>query len=390
MKNQLEQLWTPSFIFACIANFLTGFAFYLLIPTLPFFIVEHFNVGKSVIGLVLSCYVIAALSIRPISGYMVDSFSRKNIYVLSVALFASLFFGYLFAVSLLILVIIRVLHGFTFGILTTSGGTLSIDVMPSSRRGEGIGFFGLTTNLSMAIGPLFGLFLHDHYPFDYIFYATIISGFLALIFASLIKAPVKEKVVHQALSLDRFVMLKGIPIAINCILLAIPYGMILSFSAMYGKEMSISNTGMFFTYMAIGLGSSRIFSGKLIDKGKIHFVSMTGLIILSGSFLLFSFAHSSILYFVSAFCIGVGFGTIFPAFLTLFVNMAYHNQRGTANSTYLTAFDIGVGTGMILAGKIAQSFSLSMAFGFAAFLNALAVLYYWRISKDNYERNKVV
>jgi MFS family permease len=390
MENNPIKLWTPSFINACIANFLMGFSFYLLMPTLPFFIVEQFHAEKSTIGIILSCYIIAALAIRPLSGYLVDSFSRKIVYILSFIFFISLYVGYLFAASLLFLIILRILHGFTWGTITTSGSTLAIDIMPPAKRGEGVGYFGLSTNLSMALGPLAGLFLHENYPFVYIFYASIISGALGLLAALFIKAPVKEKVHHQALSLDRFILVKSIPVGINCMLIAIPYGMLLSFAAMYGKEMNVANTGMFFTYMAIGIGGSRIFSGKLIDNGKIHFVSILGSIVLACSFLFLTFSHSALGYFISAFCIGVGYGILFPALLFLFINMAHHNQRGTANSTFFTSFDLGNGIGMILAGKIAQIASLSMAFGVSAFINVLAVIFYWQISKNSYDRNKVV
>ncbi|HEX2936507.1 MAG TPA: MFS transporter [Bacteroidales bacterium] len=391
MKQKAEKLWTINFINACIANFLMGFSFYLLIPTLPFFIIEQFQADAAVVGAILSSYIIAALAVRPLSGYLVDSFSRKGVYIVSFAFFISLYFGYLFVASIFFLVVLRVLHGFTWSTITTSGSTLAIDIIPAHRRGEGVGYFGLSTNLSMALGPLAGLFLHDHYPFDYIFYASIISCTIGLIAATFIKAPVREVVHHhKAFSLDRFILVKSIPVGINCMLIAIPYGMLLSFAALYGKEIHVGSTGMFFTYMAIGIGSSRIFSGKLIDGGRIHFVSLLGAIVLTGSFALFAFSNSALLYFVSAFVIGVGYGILFPAYLYLFINMAHHNQRGTANSTYFTAFDLGVGLGMILAGKIADVASLSAAFGVGTLLCALAILFYWLVSERSYEKGKVV
>ncbi len=297
MEKRIAHLWTPSFINACIANFLMGFSFYLLIPTLPFFIVEQFHAEKSVVGIILSCYIIAALAVRPLSGYLVDSFSRKGVYIVSFIFFISLYFGYLFVASIFFLVILRVLHGFTWSTITTSGSTLAIDIVPAERRGEGVGYFGLSTNLSMALGPLAGLFLHDNYPFSYIFYASIISCSLGLVAATFIKAPEREIVHHhKAFSLDRFILVKSIPIGINCMLIAIPYGMLLSFAAMYGKEIRVASTGMFFTYMAIGIGSSRIFSGKLIDSGKIHFVSLLGAVVLTLSFALFAFSNSGRLF----------------------------------------------------------------------------------------------
>lgn len=391
MKQQSEKLWTLNFINACIANFLMGFSFYLLIPTLPFFIIEQFQATEAIVGVVLSSYIIAALAVRPLSGYLVDSFSRKGVYIVSFAFFISLYFGYLFVASIFFLIVLRVLHGFTWSTITTSGSTLAIDIIPASRRGEGVGYFGLSTNLSMALGPLAGLFLHDHYPFDYIFYASIVSCSIGLLAAAFIKTPPRAVVHHhKAFSLDRFILVKSIPIGINCMLIAIPYGMLLSFAALYGKEIHVASTGMFFTYMAIGIGGSRIFSGKLIDNGKIHFVSLLGAFVLTVSFSLYAFSNSALLYFVSAFVIGIGYGILFPAYLYLFINMAHHNQRGTANSTYFTSFDLGVGIGMILAGKIAELASLSVAFGVGAILCALALVFYWLVSERSYEKGKVV
>ncbi len=390
MKDKSARLWTPAFLLVCVANFLMGFSFHLLTPTLPFYIVEHFNADKAVVGVVLSCYIIAGLLIRPVSGYLADTFHRKHIYLFSYICFATLFLGYLFAYTIALLILLRVFHGFAWGLASTAGSTLSIDIMPAGRRGEGIGYFGLTSNLAMALGPLAGMFLHDHFPFDFIFYTSILSGSLGVVAALGIRAPSREPKIHAPLSLDRFIMLKGIPLGVNFMILAIPYGMILPFSAMYGKEMNVADTGMFFTYLAIGIGGSRIFSGRLVDNGKIHVMSAFGLIILTGGFSLFSLGSSAFTYFFSALLIGVGYGTLFPAFLTMFVNMAPHNQRGTANSTYLTSFDLGVGIGMILAGKIAHLFNLSTAYGLGALFMFLAFLYYLRISKSSYELRKLI
>lgn len=389
MEASKERLWTRNFICMCLANFLMGFAFYLLMPTLPFFISSKFGTDKSMIGIILSCYVIAALSVRPLSGFLVDSFSRKTIYILSYVAFVGLFLGYPYTGTLFLIILLRILHGFTWGTISTSGNTLAIDIMPASRRGEGIGYFGLTSNLSMAMGPLVGLYIMEHLSYNPIFYTAAICGSAGLIAALMVKSPFRPKRLRQALSLDRFILVKGIPIAINTLLFATPYGMIISFAAMYGKEWYIENTGMFFTYLALGIGISRIFSGKLIDRGKVHAVSTAGLSLLVISFLLFSLLHTSFFYFLSAMLIGAGYGTIFPAFLTLFVDMVPHNQRGTANSTWLTAFDLGIGLGMILAGKIAQASNLSVAFGSGAFLAAVSVVYYRKVSRGSYERNKL-
>jgi len=297
MNNKKDTLWTLSFINACIANFMMSFSYYMLIAILPFYLQERFHANKTITGIILSCYVISALAVRPFSGYMADTFPRKKLYLLSFACFVALYLGYLLAAALIIIAIVRILHGIAWAVVTTSTSTLAIDIMPSAKRGEGIGWFGLTVNLSMAIGPIAGLFLYEHYAFEVIFYGIILSGGLGIAAAVFIKAPKKAKTPHSPISLDRFIMINGIPVAINLMFIAVSYGMVISFAAMYGKELNISNTGMFFTFLACGIGSSRILSGRLIDRGWIHKALFMGMILLSGSFVLFTFARNDLLYY---------------------------------------------------------------------------------------------
>jgi MFS family permease len=390
MNDSNPVLWSLNFVSACIANFLMGFSFYLLMPTLPFYLIGHFAVDKGMVGAVMSCYVIAALLVRPFSGYMVDTFARKPVYMISFIFFVALTAGYLIAGAILLMIILRFWHGITWGIITTAGNTLAIDVMPSERRGEGIGYYGLALNLSMAIGPMVGLFLYDHYTFNIIFYTSIVSGTIGLIFASFIKAPVHTPIKHQALSLDRFFLTNSIPIGINLVFISLSYGMVLSFAAMYGKERGVTHTGMYFTLMAIGMAVSRIFSGKMIDKGKIKLATILGIIILSVGFIALTFCVVPMLYFAAALTIGVGYGVLFPSFQTLFINLGTHHQRGTANSTFYTAFDLGVGIGMLVAGQIAAVLNLSYAFGLSALGCIVAMLFFLKISSPYYDRHKVV
>lgn len=379
MEN--NKLWTQDFVYACVANFLMGFSFYLLMPTLPFYLVQQFSADKTTIGLVVSCYVIAALIIRPYSGYLVDSFSRKSVYMISFAAFVLLCAGYLIAGSILFLLILRFFHGLTWGVITTAGNTLAIDIMPSAKRGRGIGFYGMALNLSMAIGPMVGLFLYQHHPFSLLFWMAIGTGVLGMLFAMMINAPRHQpQTYHKAMSLDRFLMIKGIPMGINVVMITLSYGMILSFAAMYSSDMGATKPGWFFTLLAIGLGSARALSGKMIDNGRINQASMLGIAILMISFIAFVTLKTASVYYLSAVTIGIGYGIAFPAFQTGFNNMATHQQRGTANSTFLTAFDTGVGAGMLVAGQIAEMTSLSMAFAFSAVMCGVGLVYYRWVS----------
>lgn len=154
------KLFTPSYCCILAANFLLFFGFWMLVPLLPFYLKENYGVGESAIGMILACYTLSALTVRPFSGYLLDSFARKPLYLLAYGLFTTLFLGYIVGGSLFFFVLIRVLHGFAFGTVTVGGNTVVVDIMPSARRGEGLGYYGLTNNTAMSIGPMTGLFLH--------------------------------------------------------------------------------------------------------------------------------------------------------------------------------------------------------------------------------------
>ena len=395
-----DRLVTPGYCFILAANFLLYFGFWLLIPVLPFYLSEIFNAGNSTIGIILSCYTVAALCIRPFSGYFLDSFARKPLYLLAYFIFMTMFAGYIIAGSLVLFILFRIIHGVSFGMVTVGGNTVVIDIMPSSRRGEGLGYYGLSNNIAMAVGPMSGLFLHDAgMSYTTIFCCSLGSCIAGFICASLVKTPYKPPVKREPISLDRFILLKGIPAGISLLLLSFPFGMTTNYVAMYAKEIGINaTTGFFFTFMAVGMAISRIFSGKIVDKGKITQVISAGLYIVVFSFFLLSACvyiidwnsmACGIIFFAVALLLGVGFGIMFPAYNTLFVNLAPNNQRGTATSTYLTSWDVGIGIGMLTGGYIAEVSTFDKAYLFGACLTIISMLYFNGKVTPHYHKNKL-
>ena len=395
-----DRLVTPSYCFILAANFLLYFGFWLLIPVLPFYLSEVFSAGNSTIGIILSCYTVAALCIRPFSGYFLDSFARKPLYLMAYFIFMTMFAGYIIAGSLTLFIMFRIIQGVSFGMVTVGGNTVVIDIMPSSRRGEGLGYYGLSNNIAMAVGPMSGLFLHDAgMSFTTIFCCSLGSCMAGFVCASLVKTPYKPPVRREPISLDRFILLKGIPAGISLLLLSIPYGMTTNYVAMYAKQIGINaTTGFFFTFMAIGMAISRIFSGKIVDRGKITQVISAGLYLVVFSFFLLSACVyliswnnmvCTIVFFSVALLLGVGFGIMFPAYNTLFVNLAPNSQRGTATSTYLTSWDVGIGIGMLTGGYIAEVSTFDKAYLFGACLTIVSMLYFNGKVAPNYHKNKL-
>lgn len=390
MSETKPALWNRNFIQCCISYFLMNFSFYMLVPTLPVYLAEVVGIDTSKVGIALSSYTIGLLCVRPFSGYLVDCFSRKSLYLFAFSIFAVLFAGYFFAATLLTVMAVRFVQGGFMGLTSVSGNTIAIDVIPSRRRGEGMGFYGLTINLAMSLAPLVAVAVYARGGFHPVVWVGLIGAWVGVGSVCLIRYPKREKIERPHFSLDRFILVKALPAAFSYVLVAIPYGMILSFVVLYGKEIRIDDPGYFFIFMAVGVGTARLVSGRLVDRGKIHRVAMASLVCLLVTFVFFAVFHTAFVFFASALLIGIGYGVGVPAYQCLFVNVAPHSMRGTATSTYLTSFDLGVGTGMLSAGFIASYASLATAYLVGAGCCLASFWVYLRWVKNSYERNKLI
>lgn len=395
-----DKLVTPSYCFILAANFLLYFGFWLLMPILPFYLEEEFHASHATIGIILSCYTVSALCIRPFSGYLLDTFARKVLYMIAYFVFFAAFAGYIVAGTLTLFIFLRIIHGVSFGMVTVGGNTLVIDIMPSSRRGEGLGYYGLSNNLAMSMGPMLGLFLHSAgTPYTTIFGCGLGACALGMVSACFVHTSYRPPIKRSPISLDRFILLKGIPAGLSLLLLSIPYGMTTNYVAMYAKEIGITaETGWFFTFMAVGMAVSRMFSGKLVDKGMIPQVITAGLYLvcfcyfsLTGCGWLLETAPTFTTYafFAISLLLGIGFGTMFPAYNTLFVNLAPNSQRGTATSTYLTSWDIGLGIGMLTGGYISEIANFKSAYLFGACLTIVSLIYFKMKVSEHFLKNKL-
>lgn len=389
MKEK-ETLWNKNFSVACIANFLIACSFNLLVPVIPLYLTEVLHIPETNVGIVLSSYVLAMLFMRPFSGYMVDIFPRKALYIIGLSLFVTVYLGYYLVTAVLAFVIVRFIHGVFWGITSVSANTVVIDIIPASRRAEGIGFFGMFNNLALAIAPYIALNIYHSAGFHWLVTSAIGMGVIAIIFVSFISVPVRPKSVRPPLSFDRFILLPALPVLINQIIMTSAWGTLIPFAALYGKSIGIQNSGILFLFLAFGIIVSRIFSGKMVDKGYIHPVIISALLIAAIGFVVYSQVHMLVAFCVSVFVVGVGFGMLLPALQTIYVNMATHDRRGTASSTYLTGFDVGNGIGMLTGGYIITLWSFQTLYIIAAAACLLGIIVYLTSTIRVYTRKKLV
>ena len=387
----MERLWNRNYCKVMAANFSLFFAFYVLTPLLPLYLSEHFGATKDMIGLVLSGYTITALVIRPFSGYMVDSFPRKIVLMASFGAFAIFFAGYLAASTLLLFTIVRTLHGGPFGALTTANATVAIDVLPSSRRTEGIGYYGLSNNLAMALAPTIGIYVYQlTHSFEFLFWIALIVACAGWLVDATVTLPSKEIVRNKSkLSLDRFFLVRGWLLGLNMVAFGFSFGVLSNYLAIYGKEvMGITGgTGTYFLLCSVGLIASRLQGSKALRQGRVTYNAGSGMVIsLIGYtiFIAFSTLGDSLMYigyYGSALLIGLGNGHMWPAFQNMTINVAHNNQRGTANSTILISWDIGMGLGILLGGVIAEFLGYGSAFWTVVIVNATGVLTFFLATK---------
>ena len=392
----MERLWNGNYCKVMAANFLLFFAFYVLTPLLPLYLSEHFGATKDVIGLVLSGYTITALLCRPFSGYVVDTFPRKTVLMVCFTAFAIFFAGYLAASTLLLFTIIRTLHGGPFGALTVANSTVAIDVLPSSRRTEGIGYYGLSNNLAMAIAPTVGIFIYRYtHSFELLFWIALLVAIAGLTVDATVDVKSRTSYLEpRKMSLDRFFLVRGWLLGVNMVAFGFCFGVLSNYLAIYGKEvMGITGgTGTYFMLCSVGLIFSRLQGAKALRQGRVTHNAAEGMVIslvgytlfILGPTLNFSLltSHFSLFtYYASALLIGLGNGHMWPAFQNMTVSVGTNRQRGTANSTILVSWDAGMGLGILVGGVVAEHFGYAAAFWTVAAVNAAGVLTFFTATR---------
>ncbi|MBQ3908225.1 MAG: MFS transporter [Bacteroidaceae bacterium] len=387
------RLWTANYLRAWSANFMLYFSFMLLTPLFPLYLSEEFGADKDQIGMVLSGYAVTALLIRPFSGFIVDSFPRKAVLLVCYGLFFLLFGGYLVAGSLAAFFVVRTLHGAPMGATTVANSTVAIDVLHTSRRAEGIGYYGLSNNLATAIAPTVGLLIYSWQAnYTQLFLLAMVTAGIGLLINSTLQLRPRETVRNkQPLSLDRFLLLKGWSEGVAMTCYSFSYGVISTYLAIYGKEeLGITTgTGLFFALLSAGLIMSRLVGARTLRQGHVTENASHGVLISMLGYLLFAAVHNPIGYYGAALIIGLGNGHMFPAFQTMFINLAPNSLRGTANGTLLTAWELGVGLGIIIGGVVTEHLSYHAAFWIAWVVNALGVAFYFLYVKGHFNTNKL-
>lgn len=384
-------LWNRNYIIILIVNCFISISFFIVNPTFPVYAKSLIN-DLSIVGLLSSVFLISATLIRPYSGHITDIYEKQKIFMGGLFLLCISFLGYILLKSVLEIIIVRLFHGIGMALTTTAFGALASENIPDSRMGEGMGYYGLGMVFGMSIGPSIGLYLLNSFSAQAAF--GVAAGFLilgAILFFLIYRKPNHINKDLQGLrkpgkkgaffNIEKTAILS----ASLVFFIGIVVSSITTYLVLYSNERGISNIGYFFTIQSVAVLISRLISGRLADKSGYAIVIVPSIVCLGLSMLLLYFASTPVVFMLTAFLYGLGYGTLTSSCQALSVAKANPERRGLAISTYYLGMDAGNGIGMIINGIISKAFGYAEMYLLCIIplIIGLAIFFIWGTSTTN-------
>ncbi|MEK4435725.1 MFS transporter [Paenibacillus sp. FSL K6-2862] len=365
----MERLWTRSFILMTLGLLFLFTAFYMLYPTLPLFIKEMGG-NEQQVGLAMGALMLSSVLFRPFVGGLLDRFGRRPFMIGGLLVFIASMYMYNWVGGVLVLMGLRMIHGISWAMSTTSMMTAVTDMIPANRRGEGMGWFSTSMTFAMAIGPMIGLSIMQGQSYQSMFLFAVVLSAVALLLTLAAKMPFIPTADQKKIQIFEKSVL---PVMAPIFFLFVAYGGITTFVPLFAAEIQV-NSGTFFLIYAATLALSRPIAGKLSDRIGEVAVIVPALIITMAALLVLSFSTSLFGVLCSAVLYGIGFGSAQPSLQAITLRMAPKERQGAANAFFSTATDLGIGLGAILLGLVSEYMSYSVLFSVSALSVFVALL----------------
>jgi MFS family permease len=376
------KLWTKSFISISLSNFFLFLTFYVLLVTLPVYAIQEFHSNASEAGLMTTVFLFSAIISRPLAGQWMEKAGHKKVLLTALIIFAGASLLYFSPKTIIGFLVIRLLHGVGFGMATTAAGAIVADLIPISRRGEGMGYFIMSTNMAMVLGPFIGLTSIQQWGADTLFIISVFVAIGALITGLSVNIRETEQedhpVVHSAFTFRSFFEASAVPIAIVGCFLAIAYSALLSFVSVYATEIHLEEiSSLFFVVYAIVLLISRPFTGKWFDLYGPNVIVFPSIVLFAIGMFILSQSSGAYSFLFAAGMIGLGWGTLFPTFQTIAIQDATPRKRGLATATFLSIYDIGIALGSFVLGLAAAKLGYSSLYFLCSIYILIGIVLYY-------------
>lgn len=400
-----EPLRTRQFSLLIVSAVFMYISTFMLTPTLPLFVTQVGAGDLAAGGVIVAAYTLGSLLPRMVWGNLADRWLRQGVYLIGVVIIALL--SPLFAVTALLPVIIglRFLQGVGFSGSSTAGAAMSADLIPASRRAEGVGYYTLANTIGMAIGPGLGLHMLQHFGPGWLFAASLLSGAVSFGLGLFLRYEHRARR-HAAAALEseevgaadptaaepsatasaavtrtlprpgrsRWVETSVLPTSLVFLLVVLPYGAVMAFVAAYGLEQGVTQVGLYFTVFAIALFVVRLSLGRVSDRYGVTVVFVPGILAMTLGLVILWWADSLPLFLLSAVPFGLGFGVVLPLLQATAYSFAPAERRGAASATLFATADIGYGIGAILLGFAMSRLDHRVAFTGLAGFTVLALV----------------
>lgn len=396
--NSQAPLWTRNFILVSAINFQLVLTFYLLVVVIVGYAVSELAATTAQAGLVSGLFIVGTLIGRLLVGNFLEKFGRKTSLIVGLTgflMFSGLYF-IKFDVGMLLLV--RFMHGFMMGMASTVLGTIIAQILPPTRRGEGIGYYSMSSTLGTAIGPFLAIWMMLHIGYHAIFTLSSIIAVFCLVVALFIQISdlPQTKSAQSAVNvetnswLSQFVEKKALPISFIMLLTSICYSGVLSFVNFYAKEINLVETAsVFFLMYAVAILISRPFTGPLMDRKGENIIMYPAFVIMAIALLLLSQAQNSWMLLLCAALLGLGYGNIQSVCQTVAVKSASIERMGFATSTFFIFLDAGLGFGPYFLGMALNSISYSTLYMYSAIASLLCIVIYYALHGKNVSTRKL-
>lgn len=387
VQNTQQKIWTKDFVFIWFANFFVFLGFQMTLPTIPLY-VKELGGNDQMVGIIVGIFTFSALLLRPYAGHALENKGRGFVYIIGLIIFVLSMSIYGFVASLFLLAFLRIIQGAGWGFSTTAGGTIATDIIPAHKRGEGMGYFGLSGNIALALGPSLGLSLMGIISFKSFFLICAALGLIALLF-SLGIGYKKVEAVEEKSRPARFDVIEKTALQPSILMFFITatFGGIATFLPLHAMEKNVEGIEVYFLVYAVFLMISRTFAGKIYDKKGHLYVFLPGTLMILIAMILLAWLPTAAVLMTAAAIYGLGFGTVQPALQAWAVDKAEANRKGMANATFFSFFDLGIGIAAIFFGLLASTINYASIYVASALSIVCSIsIYIYFIMRDRKAR----
>ncbi|WP_391118552.1 MFS transporter [Psychrobacillus sp. L3] len=376
MKKK-DPIWTKAFISLFTTNFSIFIVFYGLVSALPLYAKDVLSRSDEGAGLLMTIFLISAIIVRPFSGKLLDLVGKRKMLWTTLFLYLICTGLYYVVEPFQALLVLRFVQGIFFSIATTASGSLAADNIPMSRRGAGLGYFTMSTNLAVVVGPFVALTFIQFFSYDILFLSLTALLILGATAALMIPADKKraKSLPKTKLSWNDLFEKKALPIAFNASLVAFAYASVLSYLSIYSQEKGLLHlTSSFFAVFAAVMLLTRPFTGRIFDEKGPQYIIIPGLFSFIVGLVLLAFMNSPSLFLLAGAFIGLGYGAVVPSFQTLAIQSTKNERSGYATATFFTLFDTGLAIGSYVLGLIASRLGYQNLYLFSIIFLFIAVV----------------